>query len=84
MMGLPSLRPRAVVGYWPANAVGDDIEIYADDSRDKVMARLERANQDVRVADRAAAVQRQMVADMEIRAPFADFVREYGFDAEQL
>jgi RND family efflux transporter MFP subunit len=37
-------------------------------------ARLERANQDVRVADRAAAVQRQMVEDMEIRAPFAGVV----------
>jgi RND family efflux transporter MFP subunit len=39
-----------------------------------LQARLERANQDVRVADRAAAVQRQMVTDMEIRAPFAGVV----------
>ena len=27
------LRARAVVGLWPANAVGDDIEVYADDDR---------------------------------------------------
>lgn len=33
-------RPRAVLGYWPANSVGDDVEIYADEDRDKVIARL--------------------------------------------
>ncbi|MGN7867842.1 methionine synthase [Paracoccus sp. 22332] len=26
-------RPRAVVGFWPANAVGDDIRLFTDDSR---------------------------------------------------
>ena len=26
-------RPRAVVGFWPANSVGDDVEIYTDESR---------------------------------------------------
>lgn len=25
--------PRAVIGFWPANAVGDDIELYADETR---------------------------------------------------
>ncbi len=25
--------PRAVVGFWPANAVGDDIELYTDETR---------------------------------------------------
>ncbi|MBP1852404.1 methionine synthase [Rhizobium halophytocola] len=28
-------RPRAVIGFWPANAVGDDIQLYADDDRAK-------------------------------------------------
>ena len=27
------LRPRAVIGFWPANSNGDDIEIYADETR---------------------------------------------------
>ena len=27
--------PRAVIGFWPANSVGDDIELYADESRDQ-------------------------------------------------
>jgi len=31
------LTARAVYGFYPANAVGDDIEIYADDSRARVL-----------------------------------------------
>ncbi|MEO3385878.1 methionine synthase [Mesorhizobium sp. CAU 1741] len=27
--------PRAVIGFWPANAVGDDIRLYADEARAK-------------------------------------------------
>ncbi len=34
------LSCRAVVGFWPANRVGDDIEIYTDDSRQEVRARF--------------------------------------------
>ncbi len=32
--------PKGVVGFWPANAVGDDIELYAHDDRAEVMAVL--------------------------------------------
>jgi len=32
--------PRAVIGFWPANAVGDDIEVYAGDDRKDVRAIL--------------------------------------------
>jgi 5-methyltetrahydrofolate--homocysteine methyltransferase len=31
---------RAVIGFWPANAVGDDIVIYADESRSRRVATL--------------------------------------------
>ena len=31
-------RARAVIGFWPANAVGDDIAVYADDKRTKQIA----------------------------------------------
>ncbi len=31
-----SLTARAVIGFWPCNAVGDDIEVYADESRSAV------------------------------------------------
>lgn len=31
-------RPRAVIGFWPANAVGDDIRLFKDDSRREELA----------------------------------------------
>ena len=34
------LKANAVVGFWPANSVGDDIELYTDESRTKVLATL--------------------------------------------
>ena len=34
------LTARAVIGLWPANAVGDDIEIYEDEARSKVLTRV--------------------------------------------
>jgi 5-methyltetrahydrofolate--homocysteine methyltransferase len=33
-----ALRPRGVVGLFPANAVGDDVELYADEERTRVLA----------------------------------------------
>jgi 5-methyltetrahydrofolate--homocysteine methyltransferase len=34
------LEARATVGFWPASAVGDDIELFADESRTAAIARL--------------------------------------------
>ncbi|OHV84239.1 methionine synthase [Rhizobium sp. LCM 4573] len=31
-------RPRAVIGFWPANAVGDDIRLFTDESRTEELA----------------------------------------------
>ena len=33
-------RPRAAVGFWPANAVGDDVRLFADEGRQKELATL--------------------------------------------
>jgi 5-methyltetrahydrofolate--homocysteine methyltransferase len=33
-------RGRATIGFWPANADGDDIVLYADENRTKVVAKL--------------------------------------------
>ncbi|MDT2023373.1 methionine synthase [Methylocella sp. CPCC 101449] len=33
-------NPKAVVGFWPANAVGDDIELYNGESRSETIATL--------------------------------------------
>ncbi len=35
-----SLRARAVYGFFPANSVGDDIELYTDETRTKVLTTL--------------------------------------------
>src|SRR5207253_6450766 len=34
------LKVNAVVGLFPASAVGDDVEIYADESRERALTRL--------------------------------------------
>ncbi len=34
------LRPRGVYGFFAANSVGDDVELYTDDSRARVLARF--------------------------------------------
>jgi 5-methyltetrahydrofolate--homocysteine methyltransferase len=38
IVGEKWLKARGVVGLWPANSVGDDIEIYADERRGRVLA----------------------------------------------
>jgi 5-methyltetrahydrofolate--homocysteine methyltransferase len=34
------VQARAVIGFWPCNAVGDDIEVYADEARSSVVMRF--------------------------------------------
>jgi 5-methyltetrahydrofolate--homocysteine methyltransferase len=45
------LRARGVVGFFPANSVGDDIEVYADESRRSVRAIVHTLRQQMRKAD---------------------------------
>ena len=45
------LTPRAVVGFWPANARGDDIAVYADQTRTHELTRLHTLRQQVRHSD---------------------------------
>jgi len=50
------LRPAAVVGFFPANAVGDDIEIYTDESRTTVAAVLPTIRQQGQKSDKQANI----------------------------
>jgi 5-methyltetrahydrofolate--homocysteine methyltransferase len=38
IIGEGQLKPRGVYGFFPANRVGDDVELYTDESRAKVLA----------------------------------------------
>ncbi|MFN0119582.1 MAG: methionine synthase [Blastocatellia bacterium] len=38
IVGDKLLTARAAYGFWPANAVGDDIQVYADEARSRVIA----------------------------------------------
>ena len=44
-----SVAANGVIGFWPANSVGDDIEVYADASRDEVVARFHTLRQQSRM-----------------------------------
>jgi 5-methyltetrahydrofolate--homocysteine methyltransferase len=61
-------RAAAVMGFWPANATGDDIEVFADEARKTPLARLHTL--------------RQQLPRREGRANFAlaDFVAPAGHD----
>ncbi|MGE0182558.1 MAG: methionine synthase [Parvularculaceae bacterium] len=48
------LTAHGVVGFWPANRVGDDVELYADETRDKAIARLHGLRQQIAKRDNAA------------------------------
>ena len=47
------LTANAVVGFFPANSVGDDIEVYSDESRSKVITRFVNLRNQVKRPDNA-------------------------------
>jgi len=34
------LRPRAVAGFWPANSIGEDVEVYVDENRTRTISQF--------------------------------------------
>ncbi|QEN90591.1 methionine synthase [Labrys sp. KNU-23] len=49
-------QPKAVIGFWPANAVGDDIQLYMDESRSRKLASLHTLRQQLTKRDGRANV----------------------------
>ena len=64
--------PKAVVGFWPAAAVGDDIELFADDSRAAPIATLYTLRQQLARRDG-----RPNVALADFVAPASSGARDY-------
>tara|TARA_R110000868_G_scaffold66247_7_gene197456 strand:+ start:1106 stop:3790 length:2685 start_codon:yes stop_codon:yes gene_type:complete len=68
------LKASAVIGFWPANAIGDDIELYADDTRGETRAMLHSLRQQMvrGKSDRANMALADFVAPKE--TGIADYV----------
>src|SRR6185436_5687684 len=45
------LHARGVYGFWPANSTGDDIQLFADESRTQVVASFHTLRQQIRKAE---------------------------------
>jgi 5-methyltetrahydrofolate--homocysteine methyltransferase len=67
-----SLTARAAVGFFPANAVGDDIELYTDDSRSAVLATVHTLRQQM-----SKSAGRPNLALADYVAPRESGVRDY-------
>jgi 5-methyltetrahydrofolate--homocysteine methyltransferase len=64
-----------VVGFWPANSVGDDIELYADESRQQVLMRSHHLRQQNEKPEGNA---NQCLSDFVAPAPFADYLGAFA------
>jgi 5-methyltetrahydrofolate--homocysteine methyltransferase len=51
MVGEKLIEPRGVYGFFPANRVGDDVELYTDESRSKVLSRFHFLRQQIEKGD---------------------------------
>ncbi len=81
------LTARAVVGFWPANAVGDDIEVYVDGERTEALATLHTLRQQMkRNNDRANAALADFVAPKEtgVSDYIGGFAVSAGFAEEDM
>ncbi len=66
------LTANAVVGLYPANSVGDDIEVYADDNRDKVLTVFHALRQQAERKD-----ERAHLALADYIAPKSSGIKDY-------
>jgi 5-methyltetrahydrofolate--homocysteine methyltransferase len=74
------LAANGVVGFWPANSVGDDIEVYADERRTKVLATLHTLRQQMaRDGDRANLALADFVAPKD--SGLADYIGGFAVTA---
>ena len=87
------LTARGVIGLWPANAVGDDISVYADEERTQEIARFHGLRQqiagrssraNVSISDFVAPVERGIddyIGGFAVSTGFGEEVRAKAFEA---
>ncbi len=74
LIGEKWLTAKAVIGFWPANSVGDDIELYADADRTKVVTTLHSLRQQM---FRESGAERANIALADFIAPKDSGVADY-------
>jgi len=87
MVAGSEVRAKGVYGFWPANADGDDIALFADDSRRQQVARFHMLRQQEPIADnRPNRSLADFVAPKDSLAPdyLGAFAVTAGLGAEQL
>jgi 5-methyltetrahydrofolate--homocysteine methyltransferase len=72
------LQARAVFGLWPANRDGDDLLVFADEARQRPLARLHHLRQQ---ADKPAGQPNFCLADYVAAAPVADYLGAFAVTA---
>lgn len=82
-----SLTANTIVGFYPVNSVGDDIEVYVDDSREEVLTVLHSLRQQI-----LKPIDKPYLAQSDFIAPKSSGVKDYigmfavtaGIGAEEL
>ncbi|WP_062112784.1 methionine synthase [Aureimonas sp. AU40] len=80
-------RPRAVVGFWPANAVGDDIRLFTDEARNAELATFFTLRQQLaKRGERPNVALADFVAPLETGVPdyVGGFVVTAGIEEEEI
>ncbi|KGJ06533.1 methionine synthase (B12-dependent) [Paracoccus halophilus] len=78
-------RPRAVIGFWPANRVGDDIRLYTDEGRTRELATFHTLRQQVTKRDgRPNVAMADFVAPEGMRDYLGGFVVTAGGEEQQI
>ena len=65
-------RPRAVIGFWPANTIGDDIRLFSDETREQELATFFTLRQQLSKRDG-----RPNVALSDFVAPLGSGIEDY-------
>ena len=81
------VKGRGVIGCWPANAVGDDIELYLDEARTEVLATVHTLRQQgKKSSDRPNFALADFVApkDSGVADYFGGFAVSTGFGVDEL
>ncbi len=87
MIDEKKIHAKGVIGFWPANRVGDDIEIYEDESREKVLTRVHHLRQqDDKAPDKPMMCLSDFIASKESGIPdyIGGFAVTAGHNADEL